>query len=166
MILIFVASLNENVKLANKLQEQLTQLGKKSEIVNLVELNLPMYHSLKEENDGIPEVISTLIQKMNSSEAYMFVSPEYNFSLPPTHVNFIAWVSRAGDDFRKLFNLKTIQLATHSGSGGNDVSNAMRTQFTKLGSIIMPREIITTYKIALREDSSKKILKTFVNFLK
>lgn len=115
MILIFVASLNENMKLAKKVQKQLTALDKKSEIINLV--------------------------------------------------NFIAWVSRVGDDFRELFSMKKIQLATHSGGGGTDVSNAMRTQFTRLGSIVMPREIIATYQASLKEESLEKILKTFVSFI-
>ena len=134
-------------------------------VTYLVELNLPMYDSLKEENDGIPKIIDALMSKMNNAEAYVFVSPEYNFSLPPVHVNFIAWVSRVGDDFRKLFSMKKIQLATHSGGGGNDVSNAMRVQFTKLGSIIMPREIVTTYQAPLKEESSKRILNQFVDFV-
>lgn len=166
MILIFVSSLNENMKLAQKMQEQLMQLGKQSEIINLVDLNLPMYDSLKEQNDGIPKTLHEIIEKMNSSSAYIFVSPEYNFSLPPVHVNFIAWVSRAGDDFRDLFSLKTIQLSSHSGIGGNDVSSAMRTQFSKLGSIVMPREIIATYQTPLKEESSKKILEQFTKVLK
>lgn len=164
MILIFVASLNENMKLAKKAQEQLTALDKKSEIVNLVDLELPMYDSVKEQKDGIPKVIDKLIEKMKDSEAYVFISPEYNFSLPPVLVNFIAWVSRAGDDFRELFSMKKIQLATHSGGGGTDVSNAMRTQFTRLGSIVMPREIIATYQAPLKEESLQKILKTFASF--
>ena len=164
MVLIFVASLNENMKLAKKVQEQLVSLDKESEIVNLVELELPMYDSVKEQNDGIPKVIDELIEKMKDSEAYIFISPEYNFSLPPALVNFVAWISRAGDDFRELFSMKKIQLATHSGGGGTDLSNAMRTQFTRLGSVVMPREIITTYQTPLNEESSLKILKTFVSF--
>lgn len=164
MILIFVASINENMKLAKKVQEQLTALDKKSEIVNLVDLELPMYDSIKEQNDGIPKVIDKLIEKMKDSESYVFISPEYNFSLPPVLVNFIAWVSRAGDDFRELFSMKKIQLATHSGGGGTDVSNAMRTQFTRLGSIVMPREIIATYQAPLKKESLRKILKTFASF--
>lgn len=164
MYLIFVASLNENMKLADVVKKQLTELNKDSEIINLVDLNLPMYDSYKEEHDGIPKKIDEIISKMQQADGYIFVSPEYNFSLPPVLVNFIAWISRVGDDFRELFTLKTIQLATHSGGGGQDVSNAMRNQFTRLGSIVMPREIITTYQNPLREDSSKRILEQFVNF--
>ena len=166
MILIFVSSLNENKKLASILEKQLQKLGQRSEIINLVNLNLPMYDSYKEENDGIPSKIDALITKMKNAEGYLFVTPEYNFSLPPVLVNTIAWVSRVGDNFRELFALKKIQLATHSGGGGQDVSNAMRAQFTRLSSIVMPREIITTYQRPLKEDSSKRILTTYVDFLK
>lgn len=164
MFLIFVASLNENMKLARKVQTQLSEQGKESEIINLVELNLPMYDSYKEQNDGIPNTIDSLIKKMQESEGYVFISPEYNFSLPPVLVNFIAWISRVGDDFRELFSMKKVQLATHSGSFGSNVTSCMRSQFTKLGAVVMPREIIITYQNALNEESSKRILSTFASF--
>ncbi|RXJ91771.1 NADPH-dependent FMN reductase [Arcobacter sp. CECT 8983] len=164
MILIFVASLNENMKLAKKVKEQLQENGKESEIINLVELNLPMYDSNKEEKDGIPSSIKPIIEKMKSCDSYVFISPEYNFSLPPVLVNFVAWISRVGNDFRELFSMKKVQLATHSGSFGSDVTACMRSQFTKLGAVVMPREIITTYQNGLNEESSKKILSTFASF--
>ncbi|XPV68237.1 MAG: NADPH-dependent FMN reductase [Halarcobacter sp.] len=166
MILIFVSSLNENMKLANILQEQLDEENVKSEIINLVDLELPMYDSLKEQNDGIPKKALDLTEKMKKVDGYIFVSPEYNFSLAPVLVNMIAWISRIGDDFRSLFSMKKIQLATHSGSNGCDGINAMRIQFTRLGAIVMPREIITTYEKQLRKDSSKRILKQYVQLLK
>lgn len=166
MTLIFVASLNENMNLANKLQKQLEQLGKNSKIINLVELQLPMYDSLKEENEGIPKKALDLINEMKEAKDYIFVSPEYNYSLPPVLVNMVAWVSRVGDDFRALFANKAVLLASHSGGGGNDVINAMRNQFTKLNSFVMPREIIITYQKALNEKSSLKILSSFVEFSK
>ena len=162
MILIFVASLNENVKLAKTLKEQLESLEKKSVIINLVDLSLPMYDSSKEEKDGIPQKVNSLIEQMNQAQGYVFVAPEYNFLPPPVLLNTIAWVSRAGNDFRELFTLKPIQLATSSGSGGNDVSNAMRTQFTKLGAIILPRDIVVTYQKPLNKESSQRILKQFI----
>lgn len=166
MVLIFVSSLNENVKLANKIQIQLKENSIESKIVNLVEMNLPMYDTNKEQNDGIPQKALDLGEEMKSASGYVFVAPEYNFNVPPVLVNMIAWVSRIGDDFRELFSSKIIQLATHSGSNGIDLLSSMRNQFTKLGSIVMPREIITSYTSALREDSSKEILKQFTTFIK
>ncbi len=166
MVLIFVATLNENMKLAKNLQEQLIEKNINSEIVNLVELELPLYDTNKEQNDGIPQKALELAEKMQIAKGYVFVTAEYNYSLPPVLVNMIAWISRIGEDFRALFTMKKIQLATHSGSNGVDGLNAMRTQFTRLGAVIMPREILTTYEKSLREDSSKKILEQFVEILK
>jgi NAD(P)H-dependent FMN reductase len=162
MYLIFVSTLNENAKLAKVIQKQLGELNENSEIINLVEQNFPMYDTIKEQNDGIPQNIKNITQKMENAKGYIFVTAEYNYSLPPVLSNFIAWVSRSDENFRKVFTLKFIQLATHSGSGGNDVMNAMRTQFTKLGAIVMPREIITTYQTSLNENSSKKILQQLI----
>lgn len=166
MYLIFVSSLNKNMELAKVLQEQLSQNGKDSKIINLVDLNLPLYDSVKEEKDGIPKVLEGIISQMETASGYVFISPEYNYSTTPVLLNFIAWVSRIGDDFRKLFTLKVVQLATHAGGGGQDGVNAMRVQLVRLGSIVMPREIITSYTNPLREDSSKRILEQFIKVAK
>lgn len=166
MILIFVASLNENMKLANTIKADLDKQSIDSKIINLVELNLPMYDTFKEQNDGIPQVALDLAKDMEKASAYIIVSPEYNYGVPPVLVNTIAWISRIGDDFRALFTLKTIQLATHSGSGGEDLLNSLRSQFTRLGSIVMPREIIATYVNHVKEDSLEKILVQFTNLIK
>lgn len=111
------------------------------ELINLVDLELPMYDSRKEDRDGIPTKIGELAEVMKKANGYIFVAPEYNYSLPPVLGNFVAWVSRCGEDFREVFQMKKIQLATHSGSGGDDLMNAMRIQFTRLGAMVMPRGI-------------------------
>ena len=166
MTLIFVASLNENMKLANTIKSKLDKQNIESKIINLVDLNLPMYDTFKEQNDGIPQTALDLAKQMEEATAYIFVSPEYNFGVPPVLVNTIAWISRIGDNFRKLFTLKKIQLATHSGSNGQDLLNALRSQFTRLGAIVMPREILTTYEKKCKEDSLERILEQFETLIK
>ncbi|MCT7573954.1 NAD(P)H-dependent oxidoreductase [Aliarcobacter butzleri] len=166
MVLIFVASLNENMNLANVIKSKLENKGINSEIINLVELNLPMYDSNKEQNDGIPKVVLDLAQQMQNSTAYIFVSPEYNFGVPPVLTNTIAWVSRIGDNFRKLFTLKKIQLSTHSGISGQDLLNSLRIQFTRLGAIVMPRDIVSINEKRYKEDSLERILSQFENLIK
>lgn len=162
MYLIFVSSLNENMKLANRLKDQMEESNQVIELINLVDLELPMYDSRKEDLDGIPTKIGELVEVMKKANGYIFVAPEYNYSLPPVLGNFVAWVSRCGEDFREVFQMKKIQLATHSGSGGDDLMNAMRIQFTRLGAMVMPREIITNFQKPLKIESSKKILKQFI----
>ena len=166
MVLIFVASLNENVTLANMIKDKLENKNVNSKIINLVDLNLPMYDTFKEQNDGIPTVALDLAKEMENATAYIFVSPEYNYGVPPVLVNMIAWISRIGDNFRALFTLKKIQLATHSGSNGQDLLNALRSQFTRLGAVVMPREIITTYEKKCNEDSLERILSQFETLVK
>jgi len=162
MYAIFVASLNENMKLATQIEKSLEKMGVKSKIINLVDLNITLYDSSKETNDGIPSEIIALSNTMKNAAGYIVVAPEYNYSIPPTLTNIIAWLSRSGESFRELFTLKYIQLATHSGSGGNDVCNAMRSQFSKLGAIVAPREILATYDKKVEEESLKRILTQFV----
>lgn len=166
MYTILVASLNKNMELAKVLQEQLSKLHEKSEIINLVQIELPLYDSLKEERDGMPKPIFEVMNTMDKSEGYIIISPEYNGSIPPVLSNTIAWISRADTNFRKLFNEKVILLATHSGSGGSGVMQAMRSQLMKLGSIVLSREIITTYEKKLDHASSLRILEQFIRFTK
>ena len=166
MTLIFVSSLNENMNLANTIKSKLDKQNIESRIINLVDLNLPMYDTFKEQNDGIPQIALDLAKQMEEATAYIFVSPEYNFGVPPVLVNAIAWISRIGDNFRKLFTLKKIQLATHSGSNGQDLLNALRSQFTRLGAIVMPREILATYEKKCKEDSLERILEQFETLIK
>ena len=160
--LIIVASMEQNVKLANSVQEQLKSLDQSSKIIDIVALDLPMYTSKREDEDGIPEAISSLVEEMRAAKAYIFVAPEYNYSIPPTLTNFIAWVSRVGDDFRVLFSEKAILNATFSGGGGADVLNAMRAQFTKLGAMVMPREILANYAKPLNAQSLQKTLSQLI----
>ncbi|MDY0264537.1 MAG: NAD(P)H-dependent oxidoreductase [Sulfurospirillum cavolei] len=162
MYTILVASLNENMNLAHKIRQMLEAMHLKSEIINVVDLNVTMYDTDKEAAQGIPSAVLTLSETMKKATGYIIVAPEYNYSIPPVLTNIIAWLSRSGESFRELFALKYVQLATHSGSGGNDVCNAMRTQFSKLGAIVAPREIIATYDKPIEEGSLERILSQFV----
>ncbi|MDF1883100.1 NAD(P)H-dependent oxidoreductase [Sulfurimonas sp. SAG-AH-194-C21] len=162
--LIIVASVEQNMKLANSIHEQLKTLEQSSKIIDIVALDLPMYTSQREDVDGIPEVISSLVGEMKRAKAYIFVAPEYNYSIPPTLTNFVAWVSRVGDDFRVLFSEKAILNATFSGGGGADVLNAMRVQFTKLGAMVMPREVLANYAKPLNAESLEKTLSQLIKF--
>lgn len=162
--LIIVASVNENMKLAHAVKSELDTLGKSAEIVDIVALDLPMYSSKAEAQHGIPEPVDTVAKRMKRAKAYIIVAPEYNYSMPPSLTNFIAWVSRIGDDFRGLFNEKPILIATFSGGGGDDVLNAMRIQFTKLGAVVIPRQVLANYKQTLNTESLGKTLAQLIKF--
>ena len=155
---IIVASANNNVNLANKLQEIAASCDVESEVIKLVDLDLPLYSTVEEERNGIPDIAKELAQKILSLNAFIIVAPEYNGVMPPVLNNAMAWTSRATKDWRDAFNEKIVGLATHSGGGGAKGLQAMRIQFQHLGANILARELLTTYEKPLNEDSAKVMI--------
>ncbi len=158
---IIVSSVKKNMELALKIQEVVTELGQKSDIINLVALDLPMYTSILEDEKGIPKEVTELAAQLLTFDALIIVSPEYNGSMPPVLNNVIAWVSRVGDDFRAIFNQKFVALASHSGGGGMRGNDAVRAMFSYIGANVLSREIINNYS----KENKKETVESIVNEL-
>ena len=163
-IAILVASVNKNMELALNIQEVVTELGAKSELINLVALNLPMYTSIIEDEKGIPNEVKELATHLQAFDAFIIVSPEYNGSMPPVLNNAIAWVSRVGDDFRAIFNQKFIAIASHSGGGGMRGNDAVRSMFSYVGANVLSREILTNFGKEYKKDTAVGIVKELLAY--
>ena len=155
---IIVASANNNQKLAIELQKIAIELNYDSEIINLVDYNLPLYSTIEEEKNGIPESVLDLATRIIDLKAFIIVAPEYNGVMPPVLNNAMAWTSRATKNWRDAFDDKIVALATHSGGGGQKGLQAMRIMFQHLGANILAREILTTYDKPLNKNSAISIL--------
>ena len=163
---ILLASVNKNKELALNIQEVVTELEAKSEIINLVTLDLPMYTSLIEDEKGIPQEVKELAKYLQTFDAFIVVSPEYNGSIPPVLNNAIAWVSRVGDDFRAIFHQKFIAIASHSGGGGMRGNDAVRTMFAYVGANVLTRELLTNYKKPYKKETAMAIVKELLFYSK
>lgn len=155
---ILVASANNNRKLGQTLSDIATELNVETKVINLVDLNLPLYSTVEEENNGIPDIAKELAHEILDLKAFIVVAPEYNGVMPPVLNNAMAWTSRATENWRDAFNEKIVGLATHSGGGGAKGLQAMRIQFQHLGANILARELLTTYEKPLNVDSAKNML--------
>jgi len=155
---ILVASANNNLKLGQKLSELANELNIQTELINLVDLNLPLYSTVEEEKNGLPSAAKELAEKILALKAFIVVAPEYNGVMPPVLNNAMAWTSRSTKDWRDAFNDKIVGLATHSGGGGAKGLQAMRIQFQHLGANILARELLTTYEKPLNEDAAKGMI--------
>jgi NAD(P)H-dependent FMN reductase len=142
MIYILVSSQKKNLELANLFQKYLVYGGSKTEIIDLVSLELPLYSS-KCENEKPPQTVFDISKKLEKATALIFLAPEYNGSIPPVFNNFIAWISRLGTDWRASFNGKPALIGTHSGGGGGQVLMAMRMQLSFIGVNVIGRQILT-----------------------
>lgn len=159
---ILVASAENNRKLGDKLQEIAKAQNVEATVINLVDLNLPLYSTVEEEKSGIPAVAKDLAEEILALNAFIIVAPEYNGVMPPVLNNAMAWTSRSTDSWRDAFNEKIVGLATHSGGGGAKGLQAMRIMYQHLGANILARELLTTYEKPLNEDSAKKMIEQLV----
>lgn len=155
---ILVASSNNNQKLALKIQEIALKEDCEVELINLVDLRLPLYSTLEQKENGIPKSVTELTNKILDLKAFIIVAPEYNGVMPSVLNNAMAWTSVSTDNWRDAFKEKVLALATHSGGGGAKGLQAMRIMFQHLGANILAREILTTYEIPLNEESAVNIV--------
>ncbi len=155
---ILVASSGYNMKLALKLQELAIEQGSKVELIDLVDLNLPLYSTKEEEKNGVPVQAKELASKILDLKAFIIIAPEYNGVMPPVLNNAMAWTSRSTKDWRDAFNEKIVGLATHSGGGGTKGLQAMRMMFQHLGANVIAREILTTYEKPLNEHTANNMI--------
>ena len=145
--LVFVlASAGNNRVLAQSVREHAQEVGHTVDILSLNDYEFPLYSTKMEQQIDVIPGLSDLIGRLNAGDAWMVFAPEYNGSYPPVLNNAIAWLSRQGDDFRRLFRDRTVALATHSGGGGAHVIMAMRMQFYFLGCNVIGRALMTNSK--------------------
>lgn len=157
--LVFVlASMGNNKTLAKSVSIRAQELGHTVDILSLNDYEFPLYSTkMEEETDDLPG-LGDLIGRLIQADAWMVFAPEYNGSYPPVLNNIIAWLSRQGDDFRRLFRDRTVALATHSGGGGSHVIMAMRMQFSYLGCNVVGRSLMTNSKKPANPDTVTAII--------
>jgi len=63
-------------------------------VVDLAEYNMPLYDGDLEESEGMPPEAVAFREVVKQHEAVVFVSPEYNASIPAVLKNAIDWLSR------------------------------------------------------------------------
>lgn len=151
-VIIVTASHNKNLELANEFKDELNRLGTENEILDLIQLALPMY-TPDEEAKGVPQRVHDIVKKFEAAKGFVFVTPEYNGSIPPILSNLIAWISRSGtEDWRQSFNAKPVALGTFSGSGGIQALMFLRSQLAYIGADVIGRQVRATFQIELNRD--------------
>ena len=160
-VLIVVSSSGNNLKLAETFKSKLLELGSPSTILDLANMNLPLYSTQIEENVSNP-LDKNILESLINAEKFIFIAPEYNGSTPPSFSNFLAWASRSSKDWRQIFNGKTAAIATHSGGGGSHVLMHMRMQLSFIGMNVLGREILTSYQKPLNDDSLSDVCQRLI----
>ena len=157
--LVFIhASDGNNAVLAKAVEARAVSMGHEVDHVSLNAYDFPVYTVAREKATSVLEGLEELKTVLDGGDAWFVFAPEYNGSYPPVLNNAIAWLSREGDDFRRLFRDRTVALGTHSGGGGQHVIMAMRMQFSFLGCIVVGRSLVTNKKKPANPESIDAIL--------
>ena len=153
-----LASDGKNVALAQEVASTATAMGHEVDFVALNAYDFPIYTVQREKATPSLGGLDELMARLDAADAWFVFAPEYNGSYPPVLNNTIAWLSREGDDFRRLFRDRTVALATHSGGGGQHVIMAMRAQFSFLGCNVIGRSLVTNRNKPANPETVEAIL--------
>lgn len=148
-ICIITASEIKNLELAHSFRTGLEGVGAQVSLVNLVDMNLPLYSSRTEKDYKGEELLKDVLEDISNSKGMIFIAPEYNGSTPPVFNNFLAWLSRSSKHWRDHLNGKPAAIATYSGGGGFNVLMVMRAQLAFIGMNVLGRQILTHANKAL-----------------
>jgi len=150
-VTILLSSQGKNKELADKIKSTIESQSLSVEIIDLIDLDLPLY-STKRESKGFPKQLGELYERIDKSKSLVVISSEYNGGMTPSLTNTIAWLSRFGKDWRTVFNNKPTLIATFSGGHGQNVINGLRLQLPYIGLKIIGRSISASFSKAIDEN--------------
>lgn len=80
---------------------------------------IPLYDGDVEAEQGVPDVVSALKDRIAAADGLLLVSPEYNSSIPGVMKNAIDWLSRPNKDIERVFGDRPVALmGATPGMGG------------------------------------------------
>ncbi|GHG61645.1 NADPH-dependent FMN reductase [Streptomyces griseocarneus] len=139
-VLVFGAALragSANARLASLVARLIADAGATVDHASLREFDMPLYDGDIETADGLPEGALALHGRLETSDAFVISSPEYNASVPGVLKNAVDWVSRVQP---QPFKTKHALLVSASPSlmGGNRGLWALRIPLEHLGTRVYP----------------------------
>ena len=142
-ILVLAGSLRQGAlskKLARVAAARLRELGAEVDLLELQEVAMPPYDGDEEEAHGLPPGAAAFKARLAAAQGFLFVTPEYNHSIPGTFKNAIDWASRGDDD---VFAGKAAALMATSpgGVGGMRALAHLRQVMTALGLWLVPGQV-------------------------
>src|SRR3954454_8038923 len=107
---------------------------------------IPLYNGDEEAVHGVPEPVAKLKDAIASAQGLLFVTPEYNNSVPGVAKNAIDWCSRPPADVPRVFRDKPVAIAGASPGGFGTVlsQNAWLPVFRTLGANLYPGKLLVS----------------------
>lgn len=138
--LVMSASLRKgslNSRLAKLVADTLVANGASVDFATMDEFEGPSFNADVELEEGLPRGADHFRRRLESTDAFVVASPEYNASMPGALKNLIDWVSRfSPQPFNERQGL--LMSASPSMGGGNRGLWSLRIPFEHLGARMYP----------------------------
>jgi len=87
---------------------------------------IPVYDGDLEAEQGVPDAVERLKDRVAAADGLILVTPEYNQGVPGTFKNAIDWMSRPSSDIGRVFRGRPVALcgASPGGFGTKSSQNA------------------------------------------
>lgn len=97
---------------------------------------IPLYDGDVEANEGIPQTVASLKDRIAAANGLLLVTPEYNNGIPGVFKNAIDWLSRPPADIPRVFGNRPIAVigASPGGFGTILAQNAWLPVLRTLGT--------------------------------
>ena len=147
-ILAFAGSTREgsfNKKLVKVAAEAARAAGAEVTMLDLRELNLPLYDGDLETSQGLPPGGRNLKDLMLAHQGFLISAPEYNSSISAVLKNAIDWASRPvpGEKPLECFDGKIAALmsASPGALGGLRMLVHLRAILENVGTMVLPKQV-------------------------
>jgi chromate reductase, NAD(P)H dehydrogenase (quinone) len=162
-ILIIPGSLrtgSHNAKLAAVAAYEFAQAGVEVNRISLVDFPLPIYDGDLQLKSGVPRNAVNLKRMMAAHEGVLFVTPEYNASVPPLLKNAIDWISRVQDPHEvrgEVFRNRAFAIASASRSqlGGARALQALRLILTACHANVIAGQLALAFADQAYDDMDR-----------
>ena len=142
-VLAFAGSLRKdswNRKLIALGAERARELGADVDLLDLREVDMPLYDGDLEVADGLPANARVFRERIAQAAAVLIASPEYNNSIPGTLKNAIDWASRPP---QQPWRGKVVGLmaASPGMAGGARMLPDLRKVLSSIGALVIPSQV-------------------------
>lgn len=137
--------------------------GNSVKILNLRDVDVPIYSIDRERNQGIPPEILRLKSMFHNADGFLIASPEHNGSIPAFFKNIIDWLSRIDQN---IFEDKPVVLlsASPGAKGGSTNIQHLKMLMPYWGAQILGsfslgsyESFLTAGKLELSEGKVKEL---------
>jgi NAD(P)H-dependent FMN reductase len=151
---------SHNAKLAAVAAYQFAQAGAEVTRVSLGDFPLPIYDGDLQTKSGVPKNAINLKRMIGAHHGVLFVTPEYNSSVPSLVKNTIDWVTRVqdaqetrGQVFRNC--VFAIAAASESRLGGTRAVAALRLILSACHATVIPNQLALSFASAAYDDMDR-----------